>query len=156
MKKITAMLMLLVFSIGITCADGFSPTKENTVGKYFRLCTPNREYRYLTNNGAGNTMTGRVVAKFDNQVWRLLGRDDGTFDIQSVYDGSYMAMTSPITTSATKPADGWTDVRSKRYRRTLCHQERNQPAQPAECQQFQHTQLGKRNQYHRRRMQIPD
>ena len=108
MKKITAMLMLLVFSIGITCADGFSPTKENTMGKYFRLCTPNRGNRYLTNNGAGNTMTGRVVAKFDNQVWRLLGRDDGTFDIQSVYDGSYMAMTSPITTSATKPADGWT------------------------------------------------
>lgn len=107
MKKITAMLMLLVFSIGITRADGFSPTKENTVGKYFRLCTPHRENRYLTNNGAGNTMSGRVVAKFDNQVWRLLGRDDGTFDIQSVYDGSYMAMTSPITTSATKPADGW-------------------------------------------------
>ena len=102
------MLMLLICCIGTTWADGFSPTKENTVGKYFRLSTPNRGSRYLTNNGVGYTMTGIAVTKYDYQVWRLLGREDGSFDIQSVYDGSYMAMTSPITTSATRPANGWT------------------------------------------------
>ena len=89
-----------------------APTRENTVGKYFRLYTPNRGSRYLTNNGSGTTMSGLPLTVFDNQVWQLEGRTDGSFDIKSVYDGSYMAMTSPISTTKAKPANGWSFVDS--------------------------------------------
>ena len=85
-----------------------APTKENTTGKYFRIYTPNRGTRYLTGNGAGSTMSGLELGKYDNQVWQLEGRDDGTFDVRNVCDGSYMSMTSPISTSVAKPANGWT------------------------------------------------
>ena len=85
-----------------------APTKENTAGKYFRIYAPNRGTRYLTGNGSGNTMSGLSLDVYDNQVWLLEGRNDGTFDVKNVYDGSYMAMTSPITTTVAKPANGWT------------------------------------------------
>ena len=89
-----------------------APTSANTAGKYFRLYTPNRGSRYLTNNGSGTTMTGLPLTAFDSQVWQLEGRNDGSFDIKSVYDGSYMAMTSPISTTKAKPASGWSFVES--------------------------------------------
>jgi hypothetical protein len=84
-----------------------APTSANTAGKYFRLYTPNRGSRYLTNNGSGTTMSGLPLTTFDSQVWQLEGRNDGSFDIQSVYDDSYMAMTSPISPTKAKPANGW-------------------------------------------------
>lgn len=84
-----------------------APTSDNTAGKYFRFYVPNRGSRYLTNNGSGSTMSGMSLGLFDNQVWQLEGRDDGSFDVKSVYDGSYMAMTSPITTTQEKPTNGW-------------------------------------------------
>lgn len=89
-----------------------APTSENTAGKYFRLSTPNRGSRYLTNNGSGTTMSGLPLTAFDNQVWQLEARGDGSFDVKSVYDGAYMAMTSPISTTTAKPASGWTFVGS--------------------------------------------
>ena len=89
-----------------------APTSANTAGKYFRLYTPNRGSRYLTNNGSGTTMSGLPLTAFDSQVWQLEGRNDGSFDIKSVYDGSYMAMTSPISTTKAKPASGWSFVES--------------------------------------------
>ena len=89
-----------------------APTSANTAGKYFRLYTPNRGSRYLTNNGSGTTMSGLPLTTFDNQVWQLEGRNDGSFDIKSVYDDSYMAMTSPISTTKAKPANGWSFVKS--------------------------------------------
>ena len=89
-----------------------APTSANTAGKYFRLYTPNRGSRYLTNNGSGTTMSGLPLTTFDSQVWQLEGRNDGSFDIKSVYDGSYMAMTSPISTTKAKPASGWSFVES--------------------------------------------
>lgn len=91
-----------------TGLEVIAPTKDNTAGKYFRLYTPNRGSLYLTNNGSGTTMLGLSLTVFDNQVWQLEGRSDGSFDVRSVYDGSYMAMTSPITTTMEKPANGWT------------------------------------------------
>ena len=57
-------------------------------------------------------MTGLPLTAFDSQVWQLEGRNDGSFDIKSVYDGSYMAMTSPISTTKAKPASGWSFVES--------------------------------------------
>jgi hypothetical protein len=89
-----------------------APTSANTAGKYFRLYTPNRGSRYLTNNGSGTTMSGLPLTAFDSQVWQLEGRNDGSFDIKSVYDDSYMAMTSPIPTTKAKPANGWSFVKS--------------------------------------------
>lgn len=89
-----------------------APTSANTAGKYFRLYTPNRGSRYLTNNGSGTTMSGLPLTTFDSQVWQLEGRNDGSFDIKSVYDDSYMAMTSPISTTKAKPANGWSFVES--------------------------------------------
>ena len=89
-----------------------APTSANTAGKYFRLYTPNRGSRYLTNNGSGTTMSGLPLTTFDSQVWQLEGRTDGSFDIKSVYDGSYMAMTSPISTTTAKPTSGWSFVES--------------------------------------------
>lgn len=89
-----------------------APTSANTAGKYFRLYTPNRGSRYLTNNGSGTTMSGLPLTTFDSQVWQLEGRNDGSFDIKSVYDDSYMAMTSPISTTKAKPASGWSFVES--------------------------------------------
>ena len=95
-----------------TGLEVIAPTKENTAGKYYRLYTPNRGSRYLTNNGSGTTMSGLSLTNFDSQVWQLEGRNDGSFDIKSVYDGSYMAMTSPISTTQAKPASGWSFVES--------------------------------------------
>lgn len=89
-----------------------APTSANTAGKYFRLYTPNRGSRYLTNNGSGTTMSGLPLTTFDSQVWQLEGRNDGSFDIKSVYDDSYMAITSPISTTKAKPANGWSFVKS--------------------------------------------
>lgn len=89
-----------------------APTSKNTADKYFRLYTPNRGSRYLTNNGSGSVLSGLPLTRFDSQVWQLEGRSDGSFDIKSVYDGSYIAMTSPISTTQARPAEGWTFVRS--------------------------------------------
>ena len=89
-----------------------APTSANTAGKYFRFYTPNRGSRYLTNNGSGTTMSGLPLTTFDSQVWQLEGRNDGSFDIKSVYDDSYMAITSPISTTKAKPANGWSFVKS--------------------------------------------
>lgn len=89
-----------------------APTSANTAGRYFRLYTPNRGSRYLTNNGSGTAMSGLSLTRFDNQVWQLEGRTDGSFDIKSAYDGSYMSMTSPVSTTQAKPASGWSFVES--------------------------------------------
>ncbi|MBQ0049564.1 MAG: exo-alpha-sialidase [Bacteroidales bacterium] len=84
------------------------PTEATTTGKFFTIRTPNRGNRYLTNNGEGKDMTGVAWNGKDNQVWKLQWRSDNTFDVVSVNDGSFMTTTSPITTSATAPATGWT------------------------------------------------
>lgn len=111
-KTITAEEVTAAVSALRSGLEVIAPTSENTADRYFRIYAPNRGSRYLTNNGSGTTMTGLALSRFDNQVWQLEARTDGSFDVKSVYDGSYMAMTSPITTTASQPASGWSFAES--------------------------------------------
>lgn len=78
---------------------------------WYQLSTPNRDNKYLQAAGAGQAATGQAVGTDKNQQWKFVSRTDGTYDIVSALDNSYLntatAANANITTVATRPAKGW-------------------------------------------------
>lgn len=66
----------------------------------------------LTNNGAGQNVTGSAYSDNVRQMWKFVQRDDKSLDIINMADGSYLSPVAnnntPVQTSATRPSAGWT------------------------------------------------
>ena len=79
---------------------------------WYKLYTPNRDSRYLSSNGANAGVTGAEENNYAHSMWKFIARSNGSFDIVNRKDGSYLAPTaaynSQITTSSTRPTNGWT------------------------------------------------
>ena len=78
---------------------------------YYTLCTPQRGTRYVTSTGVGTELAGHTSVT-DAACWKFISRQDGTWDIVNVVDGSYISPASSnntaLKTTATSPATGWT------------------------------------------------
>lgn len=90
------------------------PTAENVTGKVFQISTPNRSNLYLVNNGAGQLVTGDATAnttQYANSRWTMTTAANGTFNIKSASDNTYLdpssITSSDLKTTATAPATGW-------------------------------------------------
>lgn len=82
---------------------------------WYHLLTPNRGPRYLTSQGAGQGLVGKLASQGAASQWKFVRRSDGTtYDIVNRNDGSYIVQTEvkkpalQLKTSTLPPANGWT------------------------------------------------
>ncbi|MBO5703303.1 MAG: hypothetical protein J6R91_01835, partial [Bacteroidaceae bacterium] len=85
-------------------------TQGNDV--WYQLFTPGRGNKYLTSTGANANVTSAAANNYATSMWKFVNRNDSKgLDIINRHDGSYLAPTaggsSPLTTSATQPTNGW-------------------------------------------------
>ena len=77
---------------------------------YYTMCTPQRDNRYATSNGANVDMTGNATVS-DASKWKFVTRNDGKLDIVNYADGTYISPASSnntaLRTQAASPASGW-------------------------------------------------
>ena len=80
-------------------------------GNLYRMCTPLRDNRYATGNGADAAITGPTEATTKASVWQFVTRTDGTYNIINLADGTYISPASnnnaELKTVAAEPANGW-------------------------------------------------
>ena len=80
-------------------------------GNYYRMYTPLRESRYVTGNGAGNAATGETTATTKASIWKFVTRNDGSYDIINLVDGTYISPASgnnsALNCVAEQPTAGW-------------------------------------------------
>ena len=97
---------LAAFKTALTTAKINQP-KE---GAYYTMCTPQRDNRYATSNGAGAEMTGNATVT-DASKWKFVTRADGKLDIVNYANGTYISPASSnntaLRTQASSPANGW-------------------------------------------------
>ncbi len=74
---------------------------------YYTMKTPNRDNRYVTSHGSGNTLTGETSSG-ETSYWKFEERGNGTYNIINCSDGTYIVPTSSdrISTSTTAPSSG--------------------------------------------------
>lgn len=81
-------------------------------GKYYRMYTPLRGNRYPTAKGAGQALVGEQTHDKDASIWKFVERGDGSYDIQSYYDLTFISPASSnntaLNTVEARPAAGWT------------------------------------------------
>ncbi len=94
--------------------DALSMPTNSTQGNevWYQLFTPGRGNKYLTSTGANANVTSTAANNYATSMWKFVNRNDSKgLDIINRHDGSYLAPTaggsSPLTTSATQPANGW-------------------------------------------------
>lgn len=80
---------------------------------WYKIYTPNRDFRYLTSNGAGEKVTGENDRNYARGMWKFEQRADGNgYNIINRADGSYLdpdaAYNSAIFTREKAPDAGWT------------------------------------------------
>ena len=79
-------------------------------GTYYTMCTPQRESRYATSNGANAEMTGNATIT-DAAKWKFVTRADGKLDIVNYANDTYISPASnnntALRTQATSPSSGW-------------------------------------------------
>ncbi len=85
-------------------------TQGNDV--WYQLFTPGRGNKYLTSTGANANVTSTAANNYATSMWKFVNRSDSKgLDIINRHDNSYLAPTaggsSPLTTSSTQPANGW-------------------------------------------------
>ena len=53
--------------------QGINQPKVSTAGEeyWYKIYTPNRDFRYLTSNGAGNALVGDVDRNYARAMWPL-------------------------------------------------------------------------------------
>lgn len=79
---------------------------------WYHLYTPGRGTRYLTNS-ASKGLVGETSPQADGSQWKFVGRADGTYNIISRRDGTYLVpgtVQKPalqLKTSKDAPATGW-------------------------------------------------
>ena len=88
------------------------PKLSNGENEYwYRLYTPNRDSRYLTSNGEGETATGNDANNLAKSQWKFVERNDGTVDIINRGNGTYISpdasYNSAVKTIASAPSRGW-------------------------------------------------
>ena len=97
---------LAAFKTALTTAKINQP-KE---GAYYTMCTPQRDNRYATSNGANAEMTGNATVT-DASKWKFVTRADGKLDIVNYANGTYISPASSnntaLRTQASSPANGW-------------------------------------------------
>ena len=80
-------------------------------GNYYRMYTPLRDSRYVTGNGAGNAATGETTATTKASIWKFVTRNDGSYDIINLVDGTYISPASgnnsALNCVAEQPTVGW-------------------------------------------------
>lgn len=78
---------------------------------WYQLYTPNRDCRYLTGNGIGETVTGEAANNRTRSMWKFVMRNDGSLNIVNRNDNSYLnpsaAYNTAISTSESEPSAGW-------------------------------------------------
>ena len=109
----------------IKAADGMGGDVEatyNSTGEtfpkadtWYTFCSTLRNNLYTRSGGAGNGVYGLAQTtgtQTADMKWKFVDHGDGTYDIISHYDNSYLNpvadYNTQITTTATQPASGWT------------------------------------------------
>ena len=85
-------------------------TSNSEVGYYYSMCTPQRENRYASSNGANAEMTGNATVT-DASKWKFVVRNDGKYNIINKNDGTYISPASnnntALRTQNSEPSAGW-------------------------------------------------
>ena len=80
-------------------------------GHYYRMYTPLRDNRYPTGKGAGSAVIGEQNPATKASIWQFVERNDDTYDIINLADGTYLSPASgdnsAINAVAEKPTAGW-------------------------------------------------
>ena len=97
---------LAAFKTALTTAKINQPKADT----YYTMCTPQRDNRYATSNGAGAEMTGNATVT-DAAKWKFVTRTDGKLDIVNYANGTYISPASSnntaLRTQASSPSSGW-------------------------------------------------
>ena len=97
---------LAAFKTALTTAKINQPKAD----AYYTMCTPQRDNRYATSNGANAEMTGNATVT-DASKWKFVTRADGKLDIVNYANGTYISPASSnntaLRTQASLPASGW-------------------------------------------------
>ena len=102
---------LVAFNALLATANMNMPKTSNAnKSYYYTMCTPQRENRYPTSNGANSDITGNTSVS-DASMWKFVARNDGKLDIVNYADGTYISPASSydtaLRTQTTSPANGW-------------------------------------------------
>ena len=81
-------------------------------GNYYRMYTPLRGNRYATGNGVDAAITGPTEATTKASIWQFVSREDNSYDIINLADGTYISPASnnntALKTVTEQPTAGWT------------------------------------------------
>ncbi|MBO5920773.1 MAG: family 20 glycosylhydrolase [Bacteroidaceae bacterium] len=99
------------FKASLATAKINQPKASNSeVSYYYTMCTPQRENRYASSNGANADMTGNTTVS-DASKWKFTLRNDGKYNIINKSNGTYVSPASSnntaLRTQANEPASGW-------------------------------------------------
>ena len=83
---------------------------DSSVSYYYTMCTPQRDNRYATSNGANAEMTGNANVT-DAAKWKFTVRGDGKYNIINKSNDTYISPASSnntaLRTQKAEPAAGW-------------------------------------------------
>ena len=83
---------------------------NNETSYYYTLCTPQRDNRYATSNGANTEITGNASVT-EAAKWKFVMRNDGKYNIVNKNDNTYISPASnnntALRTQSNEPAVGW-------------------------------------------------
>ncbi|MBQ5616498.1 MAG: family 20 glycosylhydrolase, partial [Bacteroidaceae bacterium] len=99
------------FKASLATAKINQPKASNSeVSYYYTMCTPQRENRYASSNGANAEMTGNTTVT-DASKWKFTLRNDGKYNIINKSNGTYVSPASSnntaLRTQTNEPASGW-------------------------------------------------
>ena len=99
------------FKASLATAKINQPKASNSeVSYYYTMCTPQRENRYASSNGANADMTGNTTVT-DASKWKFTLRNDGKYNIINKSNGTYVSPASSnntaLRTQTNEPASGW-------------------------------------------------
>ena len=81
-------------------------------GSYYRMYTPGRDNRYPTGKGASQAIIGEQNPTTKASIWQFVTRNDGSYNIINLTDGTYISPASNNNTalkcSKSMPTKGWT------------------------------------------------
>ena len=83
---------------------------NNETSYYYTLCTPQRDNRYATSNGANTEITGNASVT-EAAKWKFVMRNDGKYNIVNKNDNTYISPASnnntALRTQSNEPNNGW-------------------------------------------------
>ncbi len=99
------------FKASLATAKINQPKASNSeVSYYYTMCTPQRENRYASSNGANADMTGNTTVT-DASKWKFTLRNDGKYNIINKSNGTFVSPASnnntALRTQSNEPDAGW-------------------------------------------------